>query len=304
MEVPPGRLAATGGHLPARVDDGDPRYDKPVPRFCDQPDPDAGDGRATAPRPALRWKPKQHTQPLCTGSSVPSAAPSCGVWQTPQGSNHREPKPGTHPNEHARRHHRDRRALPNTAHACPAHHGRSSAVEGHHTNWRTLQEPEGHCERYAMTHRRAHATGAPQPPTADEETTRHPWYRLTSPETPTIGVKPAAKGPAISRDDPWQAELAQKSSPHNPTTHDRATHSANACRSDAPARVPPDYPTSAPGTQRCRPVLAALQPELSSTKTNPTTPPNPNEFLPRILGEGHALRAPAFHQRQGKGRAP
>ena len=34
---------------------------------------------------ALRRRPKRHTQPLCTKSSVPSAAPSCGAWETPQG---------------------------------------------------------------------------------------------------------------------------------------------------------------------------------------------------------------------------
>ena len=55
---------------------------------------------------------------------------------------------------------------------------------------------------------------------------------------------------------------------------------------------------------KCRPALAALQPVLTRNNTNPTTPPNPNEFLPRVLGEGHAPRAPAIHQRQGKGRGP
>ena len=35
-----------------------------------------------------------------------------------------------------------------------------------------------------------------------EETTRHPWDRLTSPKTPAMGVKTAAEIPAISRDDP------------------------------------------------------------------------------------------------------
>ena len=32
-----------------------------------------------SPPSVLRQKPKQHTQPLCTKSSVPSAAPLCGV---------------------------------------------------------------------------------------------------------------------------------------------------------------------------------------------------------------------------------
>ena len=103
-----------------------------------------------------------------------------------------------------------------------------------------------------------------------------------------MGVKPAAKGPAISRDDPGQADLARESPPHNPTTQDRATHSADACRSDAPARVALDYPTSAAGTRKCGPALAALQPVLPSTSTHPTAPPNP--FLPRIPGKDHAPR--------------
>ena len=43
---------------------------------------------------------------------------------------------------------------------------------------------------------------------------------------------------------------------------------------------------------------------LSRTSTNPTNPTSSNKFLPRIPGEGHASRAPAIHQRQGKGRDP
>ena len=64
-----------------------------------------------------------------------------------------------------------------------------------------------------------------------------------------MGVKPAAKGPAISGDDPGQADLARERLPHNTWTHDRATHSADACRPEAPARVALDYPTFAAGTQ-------------------------------------------------------
>ena len=222
----------------------------------------------------------------------------------PRAPNHCEPKPGTRPHEHARRHHRDHRAPLNTTHACPVYRGRSPAVEGHHTDRRTLREPEGHCGRYATTDRRANAARAPQQPPADGVTTRDPWDRPTSPETLTMGVDPAAKGPAISRDDPGQADLAQERPPHNPTRHDRATHSADACRSDAPARVSPDYPISAAGTPKCGPALAALQPVLSGTNTNPTAPPNPNEFLSRIPGEGLAPRAPAIHQRQEKGWGP
>ena len=39
------------------------------------------------PPSALRRKPEQRTQPLCTMTSVPSAAPSCDVWGTLQGPN-------------------------------------------------------------------------------------------------------------------------------------------------------------------------------------------------------------------------
>ena len=74
-----------------------------------------------------------------------------------------------------------------------------------------------------------------------------------------MGVQPAAKGPAISRDDSAQANLAREGPLQNPTTQSRAAHPANACRSGGPARVALDYPTSAAGTYKCGPVLAALQ---------------------------------------------
>ena len=67
-----------------------------------------------------------------------------------------------------------------------------------------------------------------------------------------MGVRPAAKGPAINRDDPGQTDLARESPPHNLTTQDRKTHSGNACRSYAPARVAPSCPTYAAGTQQMR----------------------------------------------------
>ena len=38
--------------------------------------------------------------------------------------------------------------------------------------------------------------------------------------------------------------------------------------------------------------LAALQPTMSSTSSNPTNLPNPSEFLSRAPGEGHARRGP------------
>ena len=38
-----------------------------------------------SPPSTLRQRPRQHTRPLCTRSSVPSAAPLCDAWETPQG---------------------------------------------------------------------------------------------------------------------------------------------------------------------------------------------------------------------------
>ena len=43
---------------------------------------------------------------------------------------------------------------------------------------------------------------------------------------------------------------------------------------------------------------------MFSTSTNPTNSPNPSIFLPCAPGEGHAPRAPANHQHQGRGRSP
>ena len=43
-----------------------------------------------SPPSALRRRPRRHTRPLCTKSSVPSAAPWWNAWETPQG-------PETHP---------------------------------------------------------------------------------------------------------------------------------------------------------------------------------------------------------------
>ena len=143
------------------------------------------------------------------------------------------------------------------AHACPAHRGRSPAVEGHHTDRRSLQESQRHCGRYATTHVRAHAAQAQQRPPADGKTTPHSWDRLTSPETPTMGVTPAAKGRAISRDDPGQADLTQESPPYNPTMNDHATHCADACRSDAPARVAHGLPDLCSGHPKMRPSLGS-----------------------------------------------
>ena len=47
-----------------------------------------------SPPVALRRRPRRHTRPLCTKSSVPSAVPLCDAWVAPQGP---EPQPATGP---------------------------------------------------------------------------------------------------------------------------------------------------------------------------------------------------------------
>ena len=89
-----------------------------------------------------------------------------------------------------------------------------------------------------------------------------------------MGVKPAAKGPAISRDDRGQADLARDSPPRVLTAHYGPTHPADACRSGVLARAAPDYPTSTAGTHKCGPAWAALQPGLSNRNTNLMAPPS------------------------------
>ena len=51
-------------------------------------------GEQLRPPSALRQRPRRHTRPSCTESSVPSAAPLCDAWVTPQGP---EPRPATGP---------------------------------------------------------------------------------------------------------------------------------------------------------------------------------------------------------------
>ena len=55
-----------------------------------------------------------------------------------------------------------------------------------------------------------------------------------------MGDKPAAEGPAISRVDAGQADLARESPPRVPMANDPETHPADPCRSRAPARVAMD----------------------------------------------------------------
>ena len=90
-----------------------------------------------------------------------------------------------------------------------------------------------------------------------------------------MGFKLAVQEPAISRDDPGQANLAHEGAPHNPTTHCRAAHPADACQSGALARVALVYLTSAAGARGCGPDLVALQPVLVSTDINPMAPLSP-----------------------------
>ena len=47
-----------------------------------------------SPPSALRQRPRRRTRPWCTKTSVPSAAPLCDAWVTPQGP---EPRPATGP---------------------------------------------------------------------------------------------------------------------------------------------------------------------------------------------------------------
>ena len=47
-----------------------------------------------SPPSALQRRARRHTRPLCTKSSVPSAAPLCDAWVSPQGP---EPQPATGP---------------------------------------------------------------------------------------------------------------------------------------------------------------------------------------------------------------
>ena len=63
-----------------------------------------------SPPSALRQKPRGHTRPLCTRSSVPSARPRAARGKPPRALNHREPKPGTDSHEHAGQHSRGRPA--------------------------------------------------------------------------------------------------------------------------------------------------------------------------------------------------
>ena len=53
-----------------------------------------------SPLSALRRRPRLRTRPWCTKSSVPSAAPLCDAWVTPQGP---EPQPATGPAATTRR---------------------------------------------------------------------------------------------------------------------------------------------------------------------------------------------------------
>ena len=70
-----------------------------------------------------------------------------------------------------------------------------------------------------------------------------------------MDVKPAAAEPAVSRDDPRQADLAQEDPLDNPTTRDRATHSTNACWLGSPAGEASTCQAHAADTQQIRATL-------------------------------------------------
>ena len=111
-----------------------------------------------------------------------------------------------------------------------------------------------------------------------------------------MDVKPAAAGPAVNRNDPGQADLTQE----DPLVQPDNTRTRNTLRRERhrTARLMQRIPNE------CGLALAAPRPMMSSTNTDPTNPPNPNEFLSQPPGGGHAPRTPAIHQRQRTGRRP
>ena len=73
------------------------RQRPPLRPTCAQSSRSTGSGRwrwasNCSPPSTLRPRPRRHTRPLCTKSSVPSAAPLCDAWETPQSP---EPQPAT-----------------------------------------------------------------------------------------------------------------------------------------------------------------------------------------------------------------
>ena len=159
--------------------------------------------------------PRRHTRPLCTRSSVPSAAPSCGAWESPTALNHHKPKPGTHPHEHAGRP-SGPPCTADAAHACPAHRSRSPAVQQQHTTAHTRRESRTGHPQVRRQHGSPGITSSrrrPQRSTSNQRLQNRP-STATTPGRPTLpGRTPS----------------------YNPTTRDRATHSTNACRSGKPA---------------------------------------------------------------------
>ena len=92
---------------------------------------------------------------------------------------------------------------------------------------------------------RAHAAQIPHRPPADEETTRQPQDHLVSPVAPTMKVKPAAAGLAVNRDDPRQADLAQK----DPLVQADTARPRNTLDQRMPARKAWNCPAHAADTQ-------------------------------------------------------
>ena len=111
--------------------------------------------------------------------------PRAACRESPRALSHREPKPGTHPHEHA-------------GPPCPTQRGT-----------RVPCPPQLATGTAGTTHRRAHTTRIPHKPSGREETVRQPGDHLLSPEDTKRGVKPTAAEPAVSHNDPGRADLAQ-----------------------------------------------------------------------------------------------
>ena len=238
MKIPPGRPAAAEGHPPARANGRDPNSDQPVPRFCDPPDPGAGDGRATAARhPHWDGSPGGTSSPCAQNFHCPLQRPRAARGKPPTALNHHEPHSGTHPHEHAGQHCRDRPAPPDAAHACPAHRSWSLAVQRRHNPAHTRRESRtGHLQV-----RRRH--GSPEISSSHLRLRR--WasnQRLQNrPSTATA---------------PGMPTLPKRTPSYNRTTRHRATHSTNACRSGTPAGKASTCPADAAGTEQIRASLS------------------------------------------------
>ena len=207
------------------------------------------------------------------------------VGNPPRALNHRELKPGTHPHNNAGRHHLDRLAPPEAAHACPAHRRRSPAVQRRHTAAHTRRKSyTGHPQM-----RRRH--GNPGITSSDRKPRR--W---TSNQRLQTGPKP--RRPQAIRPCPGGPPR---------TTRQRAT-----AQHTPPTPVGWARRRERRGTawlmqrthNECGLALAALRPMMMSKNTDATNPPNPNRLFPHPPGGGYAPPTPTIHQCQRRGRGP